>query len=86
MEFIIKRYKMKLKAISPHHLLENLQESTHSWKKSLRWPVEVETIVLSKKLRVYLSDSNGIWAHNHLVCKRTLNHLAKLVIQANYKV
>ena len=48
--------------------------------------MEVETIVLSKKLRVYLSDSNGIWAHNHLVCKRTLNHLAKLVIQANYKV
>ena len=48
--------------------------------------MEVETIVLSKKLRVCLSDSNGIWAHNHLVCKRTLNHLAKLVIQANYKV
>ena len=26
-----------------------------------------------------LSDSNGIRAHNHLVCKRKLNHLAKLV-------
>ena len=25
-----------------------------------------------------LSDSNGIWTHNHLVRKRTLNHLAKL--------
>ena len=24
------------------------------------------------------SDSNGIQTHNHLVCKRTLNHLAKL--------
>ena len=23
-------------------------------------------------------DCNGIWTHNHLVCKRTLNHLAKL--------
>ena len=25
-----------------------------------------------------LSDSNGIWTHRYLVCKRTLNHLAKL--------
>ena len=25
-----------------------------------------------------LSDSNGIRTHNHLVCKRTRNHLAKL--------
>ena len=25
-----------------------------------------------------LSDSNGIWSHNELVRKRTLNHLAKL--------
>ena len=25
-----------------------------------------------------LSDSNRIWTHNHLVCKRTLNHLTKL--------
>ena len=24
-------------------------------------------------------DSNGIQTHNHLVCKRTLNHFAKLV-------
>ena len=24
-----------------------------------------------------LSDYNGIWTHNHLVPKRTLNHLAK---------
>ena len=23
-------------------------------------------------------DSNGIWTHNHLIRKRTLNHLAKL--------
>ena len=25
-----------------------------------------------------LSDSNGSWIHNHLACKQTLNHLAKL--------
>ena len=24
-------------------------------------------------------DSNGIQTHNHLVCKRTLNHFAELV-------
>ena len=28
---------------------------------------------------VFLSDSNEIRTHNHLVRKRTLNHLAKLV-------
>ena len=27
-----------------------------------------------------LSDCNGTWTHNHLVCKRTLNHLVKLAI------
>ena len=26
-----------------------------------------------------MSDSNTIWTHNHLVRKRTLNHLAKRV-------
>ena len=26
----------------------------------------------------YPSDSNGIRTHSHLVCKRTLNHIAKL--------
>ena len=25
-----------------------------------------------------LSESNGIQTHNHLICKRTLNYLAKL--------
>ena len=37
-----------------------------------------------------LSDSNVIWTHNHLVRKRTLNHVAKynkfLDIQANYRL
>ena len=27
-----------------------------------------------------LTDSNGIRTHNHLVCKRTLSHLAELSI------
>ena len=25
-----------------------------------------------------LSDTNGIWTQNHLVCKQTLRHLLKL--------
>ena len=33
-----------------------------------------------KKLRQkFQCDCNGIRTHNHLVCKRTLNHLARLV-------
>ena len=32
----------------------------------------------SRHLIWNLSDSNGIRTHSHLVCKRTLNHLAKL--------
>ena len=31
-----------------------------------------------------LSDSNGIRTHNHLVCKQTLNHLAKLASLAKW--
>ena len=31
-----------------------------------------------------LSDSNGIRTHNHLVCKQTVNHLAKLVSLAKW--
>ena len=30
------------------------------------------------KLQDFLSDCNETWTHNHLVRKRTLNHLAKL--------
>ena len=34
--------------------------------------------------RFYLSDSNGIRTHNHLVLKRTLQHLAKLASLAKW--
>ena len=33
-----------------------------------------------------LSDSNGIWTHNHLVPKQTLSHLAKLSKWLSYVV
>ena len=31
-----------------------------------------------------LSDCNGTWTHNHLVCKQTLNQLAKLASLAKW--
>ena len=37
-----------------------------------------ELLAWSRRHIWSLSDSNEIWTHNHLVCKRTLNHLAKL--------
>ena len=70
------RYKKIMKSFLPIISLKISKRSIHSSKKSLRWPVEVETIVLCKKRRVYLSDSNRIWSPNHLVCKRTLKHLS----------
>ena len=36
------------------------------------------SVVYLKVLRRPLSDSNEIRTHNHLVCKRTLNHVVKL--------
>ena len=36
-----------------------------------------ELLVWNRRDIWILSDSNGIWTYNHLVCKRTLNHLAK---------
>ena len=38
-----------------------------------------ELLAQSRHNILSLSDSNGIWTHNHLVCKRTLSHLASLV-------
>ena len=43
----------------------------------------VRTYLTQKVVHIIsLSDSNGIQTHNHLVHKRTLNHLAKLVCWA----
>ena len=41
-------------------------------------------ILIARKSRkifqnMKICDSNEIWTHNHLVCKGTINHLAKLV-------
>ena len=42
---------------------------------------ETPKLVEKVRTKLYLSDSNGIRTHNHLVCKRTLNHLARLTTQ-----
>ena len=47
------------------------------------WKVEGILLVKTEKR---LSDTKGIWTHNHLVLKRTLNHLAKLVKWLSYVV
>ena len=41
--------------------------------------LNVKKLLARKRRDIWnLSDRNGIWTHNHLLCKRTLNHLAKL--------
>ena len=37
-----------------------------------------ELLAQNRRPIFHLSDSNGIRTHNHLVCKRTVKHLAKL--------
>ena len=39
---------------------------------------EIETQSLAAKTKTRKWDSNGTQSQNHLVCKRTLNHLDKL--------
>ena len=39
-----------------------------------------ELLARSRREIWRLSDCNWTWTENHLVCKRTLNHLAKLAI------
>ena len=43
-----------------------------------------EPLARSRRHIWSLSDCNGIWTHNHLVRKRTLNHLVKLVSLAQW--
>ena len=44
-----------------------------------RFRVNLQSIVaLMSRNFLNLCDSNQIWTNNHLVCKRTLNHLATL--------
>ena len=42
--------------------------------------LNVKELLVQRRHHIWsLSDSNDIRTHNHLVCKQTLNHLAKLV-------
>ena len=40
--------------------------------------LNVKERLARSRRHIWLIDSIGTWTHNHLVCKRTLNHLAKL--------
>ena len=59
---------------SCHVMYAFQSESTlYSW-------LNVKELLARSRHKIWsLSDSNWTWTHNHLVCKRTLNHLAKLV-------
>ena len=46
--------------------------------KLLRLEFKSNNFIKTKCLKLFLSDCNGIRTNNHLVRKRTLNHLAKL--------
>ena len=46
-----------------------------AWKGAQSQP---ELLLVFKERKLFLSDSNGIRAHNYLVRKQTFNHLAKL--------
>ena len=47
---------------------------------SMRLHVLADELLTETKLKLskLISDCNGTRTHNHLVCKRTLNHLPKL--------
>ena len=59
---------------SCHVMYAFQSESTlYSW-------LNVKELLARSRHKIWsLSDSNWTWTHNHLVCKWTLNHLAKLV-------
>ena len=66
-----------------------LHESRFHEKLKIYWPQTHLTdhckFNLSKNIQfdkdIQLCNWNGIWAHNQLVCKQTLNHLAKFDYQ-----
>ena len=44
--------------------------------------LSVKELLVQNRHHIWsLNDSNGTWTNNHLVCKRTLNHLTKLAIR-----
>ena len=80
----IDRVKMKLPKTLPTLLfpwLYNIIMSLTSFRVNLHSIVCLkakESLARSRFHILSFSESNGIWSHNHLVRKQTLNHLAKL--------
>ena len=59
-----------------------LELSNYTTKTDLKNAAGVDTSDFAKTIKLAnlkfvadkSEDSNGVWNHNHLVCKRTLNH------------
>ena len=60
-----------------------LELSNYTTKTDLKNAAGVDSSDFAKRIKLAnlkfvadkSEDSNGVWNHNHLVCKRTLNHL-----------
>ena len=58
-------------------MYDNADTVFHS-ESTLYSCVDVKELLAQNRRDIWsLSDSNGVWTHNHLVRKRALNHLAK---------
>ena len=82
----IKNYMNAVKQLKELKELELLRQSEIN---QIENATKIKLNVLNNEIHDILEDlddSNGIGAHNHLVCKRTLNHLVKLAKWLSYVV
>ena len=54
-----------------------MTHSIESYQGAFDWEKKLLIINLKNYIFYWVSDSNGIRSHNHLVREQTLNHLAK---------
>ena len=59
--------------------LFNFNRRLESEPNTTNTQIELITLLSATSIMQLRSDSNGTWTHNHLVRKRTLKYLAKLV-------
>ena len=73
-------YLAFLKAKEAFWTINVLRYLENSWKSNRGKFLFLQNSFILKDSPADLSDYNGTRAHNHLVHKRTLNHLAKLAL------
>ena len=68
------------------NLKKNLSGSSGKWRHLAQFVKKIQKLFTVTNFLYFHfpSDSNGIWTYNHLVPKRRLNQLAKLVILAKW--